>query len=137
MKLAVTYTVFAIIATIANIAAQDITVHIYIGMYSIILSVIAGTAVGLVIKYILDKRYIFRFQTRNITHNSKIFVLYTLMGIVTTLIFWFFEFGFNHFFQTKQMRYFGGVIGLALGYIVKYQLDKRFVFRMQKKKISS
>jgi putative flippase GtrA len=137
MKLAVTYTVFAIIATIANIAAQDITVHIYIGMYSIILSVIAGTAVGLVIKYILDKRYIFRFQTRNITHNSKIFVLYTLMGIVTTLIFWFFEFGFNHLFQTKQMRYFGGVIGLALGYIVKYQLDKRFVFRMQKEKISS
>jgi len=137
MKLAVTYTVFAIIATIANIAAQDITAHIYIGMYSIILSVIAGTAVGLVIKYILDKRYIFRFQTRNITHNSKIFVLYTLMGIVTTLIFWFFEFGFNHLFQTKQMRYFGGVIGLALGYIVKYQLDKRFVFRMQKEKISS
>lgn len=137
MKLAVTYTVFAIIATIANIAAQDITVHIYIGMYSIILSVIAGTAVGLVIKYILDKRYIFRFQTRNISHNSKIFVLYTLMGIVTTLIFWFFEFGFNHLFQTKQMRYFGGVIGLALGYIVKYQLDKRFVFRMQKEKISS
>lgn len=136
MKLAVAYTVFAIIATIANIAAQDITAHIYIGMYSIILSVIAGTAVGLVIKYILDKHYIFRFQTRNITHNSKIFVLYTLMGIVTTLIFWFFELGFNHFFQTKQMRYFGGVIGLSIGYIVKYQLDKRFVFRASKEKIT-
>jgi putative flippase GtrA len=136
MKLAVTYTVFAIIATIANIAAQDITVHIYIGMYSIILSVIAGTAVGLVIKYILDKRYIFRFQTRNISHNNKVFVIYTFMGIVTTMIFWFFEFGFNHLFQTKEMRYFGGVIGLALGYIVKYQLDKRFVFRAPKEKIT-
>ncbi|MCK9620490.1 MAG: GtrA family protein [Methylobacter sp.] len=137
MKLAVTYTAFAIIATIANIAAQDITVHIYIGMYSIILSVIAGTAVGLVIKYILDKRYIFRFQTRNISHNNKVFVLYALMGIVTTMIFWFFEFGFNHLFQTKEMRYFGGVIGLAIGYIVKYQLDKRFVFRSPKEKITS
>lgn len=136
MKLAVTYTVFAIIATIANIAAQDITVHTYIGMYSIILSVIAGTAVGLVIKYILDKRYIFRFQTRNISHNNKVFVLYALMGIVTTMIFWFFEFGFNHLFQTKEMRYFGGVIGLAIGYIVKYQLDKRFVFRAPKEKIT-
>lgn len=135
MKLAITYTFFAIIATIANIAAQDITIRIYAGVYSIILSVVAGTAVGLIFKYILDKRYIFRFQTRNTAHNSKIFALYTLMGIITTMIFWFFEFGFNHYFQTKQMRYFGGVIGLAIGYIVKYRLDKRFVFRAQKEKI--
>ena len=134
MNLAITYTVFAIIATIANIATQDVTIHIYAGVYSLMLSVVAGTAVGLIIKYILDKRYIFRFQTRNITHNSKIFVLYTLMGIITTLIFWVFEFGFNHYFQTKQMRYFGGVIGLATGYIIKYHLDKRFVFRVQKEK---
>jgi putative flippase GtrA len=136
MKLAITYTVFAIIATIANIATQDISIHIYVGVYSLMLSVVAGTAVGLILKYILDKRYIFRFQTRNITHNSKLFVLYTLMGIVTTMIFWFFEFGFNHFFQTKQMRYLGGVIGLAIGYLVKYQLDKRFVFRAPKEKIT-
>lgn len=136
MKLAITYTFFAIIATIANIAAQDITIRIYAGVYSIMLSVVAGTAAGLIFKYILDKRYIFRFQTRNMTHNSKIFVLYTLMGIITTMIFWFFEFGFNHYFQTKQMRYFGGVIGLAIGYIVKYRLDKRFVFRVKKETIT-
>jgi len=136
MKLAITYAVFAIIATIANIAAQDITIHIYAGVYSILLSVAVGTAAGLVIKYILDKRYIFRFQTRNTSHNGKVFVLYTFMGIVTTMIFWLFEFGFNHLFQTKEMRYFGGVIGLAIGYIVKYRLDKRFVFRTPKEKIT-
>lgn len=134
MNLAIAYAAFAIIATLANITAQDITIRIYAGVHSITLSVVAGTAVGLIIKYSLDKRYIFRFQTRNITHNSKIFVLYTLMGIITTLIFWLFEFGFNHYFQTKQMRYFGGVIGLATGYIIKYYLDKRFVFRVQKEK---
>jgi putative flippase GtrA len=136
MKLAITYAVFAIIATIANIAAQDITLHIYAGVYSIMLSVAVGTAAGLVIKYVLDKRYIFRFQTRNINHNGKVFVLYTFMGVVTTMIFWFFEFGFNHLFQTKEMRYFGGVIGLAIGYIVKYRLDKRFVFRIPEEKIT-
>jgi hypothetical protein len=26
------------------------------------------------------------------------------------------------------MRYLGGVIGLAIGYLTKYHLDKRFVF---------
>lgn len=129
MKLAFTYAFFAIIATIANIAAQDITLHLYAGIYSIMLSVVAGTAFGLIIKYMLDKRFIFRFQTRNFSHNSKVFVLYTLMGLFTTVIFWCFELGFNHLFQTKEMRYFGGVIGLSIGYIVKYQLDKRIVFR--------
>lgn len=134
MNLTITYAAFAIIATFTNIAAQDITIHIYAGVYSIVLSVIVGTAAGLILKYILDKRYIFRFQTRNITHDSKIFILYALMGIITTAIFWFFEFGFNHIFETKQMRYFGGIIGLAIGYIIKYHLDKRFVFRVYKEK---
>jgi hypothetical protein len=26
------------------------------------------------------------------------------------------------------MRYIGGVLGLSIGYYIKYQLDKRFVF---------
>jgi preprotein translocase subunit SecA len=38
------------------------------------------------------------------------------------------EFGFDFLFGTKLMRYVGGVIGLAIGYAIKYQLDKRYVF---------
>ena len=29
------------------------------------------------------------------------------------------------------MRYLGGVIGLAIGYLTKYHLDKRYVFRTE------
>jgi putative flippase GtrA len=54
--------------------------------------------------------------------------MYTLMGLVTTVIFWGFEFGFHHLFESKEMRYLGGVIGLAIGYFAKYLLDRRFVF---------
>ena len=32
-------------------------------------------------------------------------------------------------FETKEMRYLGGVLGLAIGYLAKYHLDKRYVFR--------
>jgi hypothetical protein len=46
-------------------------------------------------------------------------------------VFWGFEFGFNSAFQDKNMRYLGGLIGLAIGYWAKYHLDKRFVFRPQ------
>ena len=39
--------------------------------------------------------------------------------------------GHHHIFETKEMRYLGGVIGLAIGYLTKYHLDKRYVFRTE------
>ena len=129
MKLVFAYSLFALLATAANIAAQEIIIRIYGGMYNVFISVMVGTGVGLVVKYVLDKRYIFRFTARTIVHDGQVFALYTLMGLVTTVIFWGFEFGFHHIFGTKSMRYLGGIIGLAIGYFTKYQLDKRYVFR--------
>ncbi len=128
--LAALYTLFAAIATVANIGSQDLVVRLLHHLpYAIALSVLVGTGVGLVVKYVLDKRYIFRFQTRDARHDGQTFLLYTLMGLLTTVIFWGFEFGFQALFGTREMRYLGGVLGLAIGYIAKYQLDKRFVFR--------
>lgn len=129
IKLALIYTLLAAIATLTNIGAQDLTVRIYTGNYAIALSIMAGTAVGLIVKYVLDKRYIFQFSARDAVHDGKTFVLYALMGVVTTAIFWGFEFSFEQFFATKEMRYLGGIIGLAIGYFAKYELDRRFVFR--------
>ncbi len=128
MKLALNYTIFALIATIANIGSQDLFLRWYHYHYAIILSVLVGTIVGLVVKYWLDKRFIFRFNTSSVGEDSWLFTLYTLMGVVTTAIFWGFEFAFHFWFNTDFMRYTGGVLGLAIGYLMKYQLDKRFVF---------
>ena len=50
------------------------------------------------------------------------------MGIMTTVIFWGFEILFDYIFHTKAWRYAGGVLGLTIGYSIKYYLDKRFVF---------
>lgn len=129
MKLAVVYTILAVIATLMNIGAQEMVVRSYTGAFAITASVLAGTAVGLVVKYVLDKRYIFHFKARDTLHDSRTFALYTLMGLATTVIFWGFEFGFQYWFQSKELRYLGGIIGLAMGYFIKYQLDKRYVFR--------
>lgn len=131
MKLALIYAILASIATAANIGAQDLALRLYSGHFSLIASVIIGTGVGLVLKYILDKRYIFSFQSKNIVHDGQTFVLYTAMGLATTVIFWGFEFGFHFLFETKEMRYLGGIIGLAIGYVAKYHLDKRYVFRTE------
>lgn len=129
-KLALRYAILALIATGANIGVQDLSIRVYVGPFDITLSILMGTGIGLVIKYILDKRYIFRFNARTLSHDGKTFLLYTLMGIATTLIFWGMEFGFQWLYETKEMRYLGGVLGLTLGYVTKYQLDKHFVFRV-------
>jgi putative flippase GtrA len=128
IKLTFWYIVFAMVATIANIGSQDLATRVYQGRFDITLSILVGTAVGLLVKYILDKKYIFKYRVANLAHDTRTFLLYTSMGIITTLIFWGFEFTFEYLFETKALRYLGGVIGLCIGYVVKYQLDKRYVF---------
>ncbi len=130
MKFVITYLWLAFIATIANIGAQELAIRCFDGAHRVGWSVAFGTLVGLAIKYALDKRYIFGFRSRDAVHNGKTFILYALMGGITTGIFWGFEFTFDLAFQTRMMRYAGGVIGLTIGYLIKYQLDKRFVFNI-------
>jgi putative flippase GtrA len=129
VRLALAYCLFALIATVANIASQELSLLFYRGAGDFPAAVAVGTIVGLVVKYVLDKKYIFAFRTIDAGEDARLFVIYTCMGVITTLIFWGFEFAFDRAFQTKVARYFGAVVGLAIGYWLKYQLDKRFVFR--------
>jgi putative flippase GtrA len=89
----------------------------------------SGTLAGLVVKYILDKKYIFYHMPKNKKEDGIKFLLYSLMGVFTTLIFWGFEIAFDYLSDHKNAKYLGAVIGLSIGYIVKYYLDKRFVFK--------
>jgi putative flippase GtrA len=129
MKLALLYALFAALATVANIGAQDGLLRLYGGPGQIWACMVLGTVVGLVIKYLLDKRYIFRFRALDTAHDGRTFVLYAAMGLATTAIFWGFELVFHLWFDgLRSMRYLGGAMGLALGYWAKYYLDKRYVF---------
>lgn len=127
-RIGLLYAGFAALATLANLGAQALVVWAYRDAYVIEVSILAGTAVGLLLKYILDKRHIFTFQADNLRHDSKLFALYSLMGVFTTALFWGVEYAFHWLFGTDAMRYLGGAIGLALGYVIKFQLDKRYVF---------
>lgn len=131
LRLAALYVFFAALSTLANIASQWAAASLAAGLrHEIYLSMAVGTVVGLVVKYVLDKRWIFRYATRDGLHDARTFALYTAMGGLTTLIFWGTELAFDYAFDSVAMRYAGAGIGLAIGYIVKYQLDRRFVFRL-------
>ncbi len=122
------YTCFAVIATIANLAVQRLVLSGGDDTIFFMAAVGAGTIVGLVIKYILDKRWIFMDTATGAAAHGKKFGLYTAMGVVTTIIFWGTETAFWLIWNTDLMREVGAVIGLGVGYVVKYNLDRRFVF---------
>lgn len=128
MRKVLLYAVFAGIATLVNLLAQMATVQIYAGKFSIPVSVLAGTIIGIAIKYLLDKHYIFRKAYSGAVRQLRSAGLYLLASVATTLIFWGAEAGFQIAFGTAQMRYVGGAIGLTIGYVIKYHLDKRFAF---------
>lgn len=122
------YGAFAILATIANLGTQRLILGSgdWAGTY--ILAVAAGTGVGLVTKYVLDKKWIFASADRGLAAEGQQFMLYSVTGIATTLVFWGFETGFWLVGRTHMAREIGAVLGLAIGYIAKYQLDRRYVF---------
>jgi putative flippase GtrA len=127
-RIAFLYAMFAAIATAANIGCQAIVTWLYHGLYAVPVSILVGTAAGLPVKYLLEKRHIFSFESESLAHDGRMFALYSLMGLFTTVLFWGVEATFQMIFGTDVMRYLGGAIGLTIGYVIKYRLDKRFVF---------
>jgi len=122
------YGAFAAVATVANLAAQRVVLHVTHLEQRFVLAMLAGTTVGLILKYVLDKRWIFYDTTSGVATHSRKFALYTVMGIATTLVFWATETTFWLVWRTDLMRELGAVLGLIVGYTVKYNLDRRFVF---------
>ena len=127
-KIAVLYTLFAVVSTAINIGSQMVSIWVYEGPLSVEISILVGTVMGLPLRYFLEKRYIFNFTSKNIVHDGKLFIFYSVMGVITTLIFWGTEYAFHLIYDTDFMRYLGGIIGLSIGFYVKYQLDKKYVF---------
>ena len=131
MTIAFKYSLFAILATLLNLAAQEVEVRTYAGSFAIYMAMALGTLTGLVSKYLLDKKTIFGFISTSHREDLGKFTLYGLTGVATTAIFWGFELGFDMLIGGKVARYIGAVIGLSIGYGIKYQLDKRYVFARQ------
>ena len=87
MKILLLYILFALLAMALNLASQELTLQIYGGAYSIYPAILAGTAAGLVSKYLLDKQFIFNARTSSLGHDLNRFLAYSLTGVITTLLF--------------------------------------------------
>lgn len=119
------YGAFAVIAVLVNLVVQRGVLALSCGF---IAALVAGTAAGLVVKYALDKIWIFDDPASGLAAHGRKFSLYSLMGLATTAIFWGVESAAWVIWGTDAAREIGAVVGLAIGYVVKYRLDRRFVF---------
>lgn len=128
-SLVLRYALFAALSTGVNLFTQWITSQILPGTTGVYAGMLLGTGTGLLVKYILDKKFIFYYQVYSLKKDIQKFLVYTLMGVFTTAVFWGSEFAFYKLFENENLRYIGAAIGLTLGYILKYLLDRRFVFR--------
>jgi putative flippase GtrA len=128
--IALRYALFAGLATLANLMVQRAVLALVAGsaVLAYPAALAAGTGVGLVVKFALDKRWIFFDRSAGAAAQGRLFWLYTLTGIGTTAIFWGTETAFWLVWHTDAAREAGAVLGLTVGYIVKYRLDRRFVF---------
>lgn len=122
------YALFAGLSIASNLGSQWVAGALYGGPLRIYLMLVVGTSVGLIVKYLLDKSFIFFYQTETVAHDLRTFLLYVSMGVVTTAIFWGTELAFDALFSGDSAKYIGGFIGLTIGYTSKFFLDRKWVF---------
>ena len=117
------YFLFALLAAFVNLIGQ----HIFLTYNdNLFFAVIAGSAAALLFKYTLDSSIVFDGKKQI---NLKTFLTYAFIGACITPIIWVVEVIFLNIFGTVFMRDIGAFLGLALAYYIKYEMDKRYVFK--------
>jgi putative flippase GtrA len=124
----VRYVLFAIVATLANLITQEAVIRVA-PVTPLALSILMGTAAGFILKYMLDKRWVFEDDYGGHRQELQKITLYGAFSVLTTLVFWGFEVAFWMIWQTDLAKYTGAVLGLAIGYAAKFFLDRTFVFK--------
>ena len=124
------FTFIAIIAILFNIGFQYLFLTIFNkdSIEILYIAMILATGFTLLLKFWLDKKYLFEFKFNKLSNMSKKFSLYSINGIFTTILFWIIETIFYLIFENKIMLLFGAFLGLSISYVVKYYLDKKIVF---------
>ena len=126
--LAIRYTIVALSASALNLLLQAAIFWLYKGPFAVEASMVLATGLVLPLKYSIERRVIFEFQPDSLMHDAKLFYLYTMVSVVTVLMFWCTEYAFHLLFRDEAMRYLGGALGLAISFYSKYRLDRHFVF---------
>ncbi len=91
-----------------------------------------GLFAGFVLKYLMDKKYVFSDITESKEKEMKKVLIYAMMSIFTTIILTLIVAGFKVWVSRERAKDVGLVIGLLIGYTTKFFLDRKYVFNSSK-----
>ena len=131
--------IFAVIAIVINLITQNLieftlkefnpelasVIFLSFPMWFII-ALGFGTIIGFIFKFFVDKYIIFNTITTMAETTTEI-IKYFSFAVFTTIIFWGTETSFLVLFG-EEYYLLGGLIGLIIGYTLKFIFDKNFVF---------
>ena len=123
------YVTIAVSASALNLLLQWLFLRTYSGPLAVEASIIIATGIVLPLKYSVEKRWIFGFIPTDALQDFKKFCHYTLVSIITVIMFWGIEYSFHLAFHTDVLRYLGGALGLMISFGFKFVLDRKFVFK--------
>jgi putative flippase GtrA len=126
VRLVFRYAAFCLLAMTVNLGLQFLA-HRCLGA-GFWLALVIGTTGGLILKYVLDRNFIFAAGGVNFATDAGRFSLYGCLGLITTAVFWLAEWLGHQWLPQSHGRYLGGALGLTLGYTLKYWMDRRWVF---------
>ncbi len=99
------------------------------GAGAYVLALFCGTAMGWIVKYTLDKHYVFKHETHSRVQLAGNMATHASTGVIFTLVFWTIETLFLLFVDIPGAMYLGAIVGLSLSYLLRYQVDRLIVFR--------
>ena len=95
LSITVKYALFSGLAMGINIAVQRGVGQIVRGPLSLYIVILSGTTAGLIVKYLLDKRFIFYYRPPSRSDEAIKVLLYLVMSGFATAVFWAVELSFD------------------------------------------
>lgn len=121
------YVLFAVLSIAVNLGVQGLAMAVVPGA-PLSFAMACGTGAGFATKYLLDKHFIFQDRSADRRDEARKVALYGFFGVFTTGLFWASEAGLFALVGTSAARNAGAVLGLILGYALKFILDRRYTF---------
>lgn len=134
------YLWFAILASFINLMIQKIVAWFFYWInreffstlvyksvdIATLLKIFTATVIAFFFKYFVDKLFIFSVDKHSSSGEEiKRIGLYGFFAVFTTLLFWSTQLLFKVYLD---LEYVGAILGLGIGYTLKFFLDRHYVF---------
>lgn len=119
------YFLFVLVASSVNFLTQEL---IYFLVANIYISIFFGLATSMVVKYLTNKKYVFRYRAASRTDEVVVFFRYALSGAVVAGLFIGIELSFYYYLDSLYRRQIGIVVALCVTALIKFVIDERWVF---------